>query len=396
MVIASGANVITRYKEEATRGTQETGTAAELRVTQTALNLSKNLLTSAELRSSGLIADERHGFRSIGGALGAQLSYGDLDALLAIGLRNSWATAPTLTAPTSLAITAGTSGAPSTITGVGSQFQTDGFTAGDLILTSNFTTAANNGYFIIAEVTSETVLTVYDGANTMVTEGADTDATFVAFDRLDYGNTMTTWTVEREFSDLTGAGNRYQVFTGVGVQSLQISVSPESIVSVAAQMLGIGGGTFSGSSTFSGSTSPSSNNVFAAFNGAVTIDETQQTAITAFDLTANNNRTTEAVVGAFTSPDLFEGTASTTGNLTAFLENDSPLYDAFVNETEKRFFIEFGEPNNGTNKMWLFAPRLKINGGELDPPQSGPVPSSATISALEDATIGTSLILYRT
>ena len=397
MTISSGANVVTRYAVESTRGTAETGTGIVFRGTDAAMNVQKNILTSAEIRESGLISDERHGFRTLAGNLAGQLSYGDFDAFLENALRNDWETAPTLGTTGDVGITQATPSAGfAQLDRASGNFTSDGFTAGDLIETSGFSTGANNRLWIVASVGS-TTMDVYDAAGNASTEAAASGPTMSTFDRLRYGNSMKTWTVEHDHADLTGAGNRYRLFTGVGVQTMQISITPENMVTLAAQMIGFASGTISSSSTFSGSTAASSNQPFAAFDGALTLNEAAQTAVTALDFSCNNNRSTEAVVGAYTSPDLFEGTAGVTGNLTAFLEDDSPLYSAFLNETENRLLMEFAEPGSGTNRMFLFAPRLKINGGEITPPQNGPTPSSATISALEDSTSGieTSLIIYR-
>lgn len=396
MAIASGANVILGYEVESTRGTTPGSAGKVLRVTQGALNLSKGLLTSAEIRTSGLVSDERHGFKTVGGPVSGQLSYGDFDEFLENALRNDWETGPSLSSPGNIGITASTPGAGfAQLDRASGSFSGDGVTVGDGILASGFSNAANNRLWIVQAVGTTTV-DVYDAGSNAVTEAAGGGPALEVLDRLRYGNTMKTWSFERQFTDLTTP--QYQLFRGVGVQSCQFNVSPESPVTFAAQLLGLTGGDMSASSAWGGApTAATSNQMFAAFDGRLDINEAAVTTVTSFDFTTNNQRTTQAVVGTDTSPDLFEGTATVQGNLTAFLDDGQVLYTAFVDEEEKRWLFEFAEPGATPNRMWAYFPRLKVNGGDIDYPQSGPVPQSATISALEDATSGieTSLIIYR-
>lgn len=396
MPIASGANAIHAYEIEVTRGTTPGSAGTTIRGTQFAINLTKNLLESEEIRTSGQVADQRHGFNQIGGSLGAQLSFGDHDELLESALRNDWETAPTISGSPDLAIAAATPTGFATITRSAGDFGSDGLTAGDGFVASGFATAGNNRFWVVATV-GTTTLTVYDAGGLASTDGSASGPAMVVMDRLRLGNSMKTWSLERQLTDLTTP--QYQVFTGVAINSMQFTISPESIVKLAAEVIGMAGGEFSASSAWGGAPSAvSSNQVFAAFEGEFLIDETAVTTVTSFDFTVNNNRSTAAVVGSKFTPDIFEGTANVTGNLTAFMDDGQVLYNAFVNETESRWMFEFGEPDGGTNKMWVWLPRLKVNGGELDPPQSGPIPQTATIAALEDATtdIETSIIIYRT
>jgi hypothetical protein len=393
MVLASGSQVLFSYLEEVTRGTTPgSGTPQLLRATQRAINLTKNVLTSNEVRPSGQTADARHGFRQIGGSVGFQLSYTDHDDLLALAMRNTWAAKPTAVSGVALTI-AGAGGGDFTLTRASGSFVTDGYVAGSLLLTTGFVNTLNNSYWVVKSRDSATQLTVYDPANLVTNEVLGAGGGITSFRRLAMGNTMVTWSMEREIRYVGGGGTDYQMFRGVSVNTLALSVSPEQIITGTAGFLGIDGGTISGSTGMPGAaTDPSSNEPYASFDGALLLDGIPNLVVTGFEMTINNNRSTEAVVGAYVTPDLFEGTATISGTLTAFMEESNVLYNAFVNETEFPLGLLLIDPSG--NRMFVYAPRVKLTSAELDPPQSGPVPMSCGFQVLEDADLATSLLVY--
>lgn len=88
---ASGSRHEIRYVPEVTMGTTPAGpTMKRLRNTGSTLNLTKEALTSAEIRADRQITDQRHGARRIGGDVNFELSYGAFDEFLAGVMFGEW------------------------------------------------------------------------------------------------------------------------------------------------------------------------------------------------------------------------------------------------------------------------------------------------------------------
>jgi hypothetical protein len=90
---ASGSRHELRYIAEVTQGTTP-GTPAmkRLRNTGTTLNLTKDQLTSEEIRADRQIVDMRHGNKRVGGDINFELSYGSFDEILEAALFGAWTT----------------------------------------------------------------------------------------------------------------------------------------------------------------------------------------------------------------------------------------------------------------------------------------------------------------
>lgn len=391
MPLASGSKVTLAYIAESTRGTTPgSGTPSTLRSTGRNVNLTKNALESAEVRSTGLTADVRHGFNSIEGSIGFQLSLVDYDDLMEWALRGTWTTV-TITSTTTLDLVTGSG--DFTLTRAAGSWVTDDVRPGDFITLSGFSNSGNNANWRVTNVTA-TVLTCYDGDGAATTEGPVGATATWPGQRIDLANALTTWSLERIF-DYGGGTKQYQLFTGVACNSLQFSVSPEAIITGTANVLGIAGGSMSGTTSLPGTPgAPSANAPFAAFDGSLFEAGTPIAVITGIDFSVNNNRSVEPVVGSKFTPDIFDGTNRVTGTVTAFLEDTNTLYNKFVNETESEIYLDF-QTADGSQWLNFVFPRVKYNGASIDPPQNGAVPQSMPFEALEDDTYATSLWVQR-
>lgn len=89
--MASGSRHSIRYVEEVVRGTTPANPIFKaLRQTGVTLGLSKESLQSEEGRTDRMIADVRHGARSVAGDINFELSYGSFDDILAAVLMGAW------------------------------------------------------------------------------------------------------------------------------------------------------------------------------------------------------------------------------------------------------------------------------------------------------------------
>ena len=104
---------------------------------------------------------------------------------------------------------------------------------------------------------------------------------------------------------------------------------------------------------------------------------------TSMNFTLARNRSLNPVIGSRFSPDVFEGTARVSGTFSAYFDS-AALLNKFINETESSIWLRMDDPNFiGTRFMSVVFPRVKYNGGTIDPPQEGPVTLEMPFRALK-------------
>lgn len=381
MPLASGASIGLSYVKEVTRGvTPGSPTMKTLRAIGRNINKQRNTIVSQERRADRQVADLRHGFEQIQGSLGYELSVQSFDDMLEGAMGGAWATAPT-SGSQSLAAASGTN----TITRSTGSFVTDGFFPGLEVNISGFTQAANNGRATVLTVTALSITV----SRTLVTDASAAARTVAGVGKiLKAGTTLTTYTFERRFSDIA----QYQAFRGVTVNSMSVSMQPDQMIGGSLELLGMSGGSFS-ASTLGAPTAAPSNSPLVAFQASLYVGGVSLAVATGLDMTIANGRSVQPVVGSKNSPDVFEGTAQVTGNLTAFFE-DATLYNIFEQEAEKAIWTRMDDPN-GTDFLAVIMPRAKMTSGTIDPPQEGPVSAQYGYQALVDSVTSTSLVIQR-
>lgn len=382
MTLASGTSVGLSYVAEVTHGTTPNSpTMKTLRTTTRNINAQKGLLESAEVRSDRQISDVRHGFKSVGGSVGFELSLSAYDDWLEALLGSTFGGSATTGAMSLDSVVASSK----FTRGTGS-FVTDGFKVGDVVTAAGFSSPVNTQYIVTAVAALD--LTVYPAPAANVTGGGD-ETIALTGKRLDCGSTLSTFTVEKRFTDIT----KYQVFTGVAINQASFSIKPEAIVGGTFDVVGMSFADMSGSSLGSPTAAPT-NSPFAAFDGVALVNGASVAVITGIDFTVTNNRNVQPVVGSTTSPDVFDGQCKVEGTMTVFLESSSAFYGYFVNETEFSAQVKLRDPN-GTDFMSFFFPRLKATGAAIDPPQEGPITISMPFKALVSSTHSTTLRIQR-
>lgn len=93
MTLATGSRFALAYVQETTPGTTPTTpTMLYTRVTGCGLSVSKDTLTSNEIRSDGNVPFVRHGNIKSSGSVDVEVSYSAFDDFIAAALRSTWAT----------------------------------------------------------------------------------------------------------------------------------------------------------------------------------------------------------------------------------------------------------------------------------------------------------------
>ena len=382
MALGSGSNVQITYIKETTHGqTPGSPTMKVLRATSRNINPAKNTLESAEVRSHRQVQDFRHGFESVGGNLGFELAMEDYDDMIAGVLADAFAAGAS-----SGTVTMDVDDTAKTFTRSTGSFVTDGFEAGQYATFSGFSNSGNNGTFFITDVTA-TVLTVLDPNDALTTEtGGGDEAVSVDGQVCKVGSTLDTFTIERGLLDL----GKYQVFRGVAINQLSLSIQPDSIVTATLDMLGMDSDDFVGTSLDGTPTQPQNNSPFDAFTGEGIEGGAVYSILTGINFSINNQRSVESRLFSSTSPDVFEGTAMITGDMTAYFE-DETLFSKFKAETETSLAIKLDAPD-GSNFHAIYFPRIVYNAANMDPPQNGPIIVNFTFQAKYDTDLATSVM----
>jgi hypothetical protein len=391
MTLASGTRAGLSFCRETAHGTTPaTPTFKTLRATERNINLTKTILESAEVNPHRNYTDVRHGFNSVSGSAGYELSRDAFDDVLSGALGSAWAT------PGAATTNLSTSSVDDSFNRATGSFITDGFKAGMFLTAAGFTNAPNNGHHRILTVSALKITT----DSILVTEAAAGGHTAqLTGETLKIGTNLTTYSVLRRFDDV----QRNQLFRGTAINKMDFNVAPDAIVRGSIDFLGMSAtdmldntelDALLGTSGLTPTPAPS-HAPYAGFDGAIFIGGEELAVVTAIDLTLTNNRKNQGVVGSKFSPDIFEGRASVEGKLSFLLEEDSGLYSDFFNEVETSIAIQLLDLN-GDDFLVMGLPRVKINSAEINPPQEGPIVVSANYRAIFDPATFTSLWFQKT
>lgn len=385
--MANGSRHSMRYVAEATHGvTPATPVFKPIRHVSTTLGLSKESLQSEEIRDDRQIADFRHGAYQVGGDIGIELSYGSFDDLLQATLMGTW----TPRATTGLQSLSAAVGSFDRAAG---SFITDGFLVNDVVNSSGFATAGNNGRFRVTVVAALSLtVTPLDGQAMAIEAAAANRLVDTMEATLKAGSARRSFTVERYFGDVLAADKPFHRFTGVEFNTLSLSIAANAMVTGSFGVLGknmttdtviIPGATYSDPTT----TSP-----LDSFTGTLSEDGTPIAVITEISLSLENGLEARFVVGSKSSIQPSVGRSNCSGQVTAYFEN-SVLLEKFINETESG--ISFTLPDGTGNQYAFTLPRIKYTGGQPDVSGEGPITLSMPFQALVDSVTGTNIIIDR-
>lgn len=327
MAIQSAVRTRLLYKAESVFGTAPAASGAQaLRRVSSSLGLAKDAFTSNEVRSDMQIADVRHGSRSVRGSVEGELSNATFDDWLAAVVRGAWVSGVS-TSPTDFAtgITPSNSGT-FTFAGAGSLI-TKGFKVGDIVRVTGVTGNTNINFRITA--LTATVMTVSPKPTTQ-TQVASGWTVSVVGSKLLPGILTPSFTIEHQHPDLSIS----ERFVGCRIGGASINLPPNGIGTVQWDIQGQDASVLTGGSSpyFTNPTAETSTGVLTGVEGGIRLNATEQAIITGVQMNISNNLSTQPVVGATISPDIFYGRTVVTGQVSAFLADES-LINVFVNES---------------------------------------------------------------
>lgn len=327
MPIQSAVRTQLAYKAETTLGVAASASGAQsLRRVSSSLGLTKDAFTSNEVRSDMQIADVRHGGRSVRGNIDGELSTQTWDEWLAAVLRGTWA-AGVSASPTDFAtgVTASNTGT-FTFAGSGSLI-TKGFKVGDIVRVTGVTGNTNTN-FRITSLTA-TVMTVTPKPTTQAQVASGWTVAVVG-NKLLPGVEAPSFTIEQSHLDIDAS----ERFVGCRIGGANINLPPNGIGTVQWDVLGLNGEMLTGASSpyFTSPNPETSTGVLTGIEGGVRLNGVEQAIITGIQINLTNNLSIQPVVGTPIAPDIFYGRTVITGQVSAFLMDES-LINVFVNES---------------------------------------------------------------
>lgn len=379
MAFSQGSRSGLSYMTEVTFGVTPGSPAfVQLPYNTSSLNMTKDRVSGNEIQPDRMLRVDRHGNRQAGGDIVVDLRKADFDPFLESAFMSTFADSATIATATATS-SAGTA----TLT-----FTTQTippFPVGSAITVTGVTPAGFNGVFTVTACTATSVSYVN------ATAGPQSVAGTIKNRALKIGTTAKSFSIEDAANDVT----QFRLFTGMTVNSLAISIKPNSMISTTFGMVGKDM-TISASSVDASKTASSTNQPFDAYSGVMAIGNASATSgltsvatITGIDFTVSNALAATFVVGSATTPQLEFGMATVEGTITAYFE-DATLINRFINETASAFQVTVNDPSGASNYTFHF-PNVKINGADV--PVDGPtsrfvtLPFVALYDTAEDSSI---------
>lgn len=365
-----------KYIEEVTLGTTPAAALRLLNVVSSSIDGQIGTTVSNQISAARVETDLIRTEGSTSGDLGIEWSYGAYNDFIEGAVGSDWNTAFTLTATDISASTADDS-----FNSVAAAFNTSTILPGYWIKVSGFANAANNGIFKVVSVTTAKIVV----AANLVTEAAGPSVT-VKGQSIRNGVTRKSYTIEREFSDLS---NTFVSHTGMVPNTMNLAASVGSIVTGSFGFNGMTT-TYATSTVGTGADlSAVSNDVFDPVDsmGDVVIDGTVFAGcVRSIDLTTTNNTRNTQCLGSLYPTSITLGTLGVTGNIEIYFNNYT-MIEKFLNGTSISLSYSFSD--SAGNYLVVDMPNVKFNTGTLTGiSKNSDVMTSLSFTALYDATAG--------
>lgn len=346
MAYQTKSNRIVAYKVQSALGTPSSGgSGLGLRVNagSQGLRMSKQVIPNNEVRRDGMSTRGRHGSRMVSGSYLVNMALGELDTLLAAGLRGTWTAAATRTYDNGAALTSLEVTGTGEITQVGTTTLIGAVSQGDMIKLGNMSNSANNDVW--CRVTNATATIVSLAGAPLTIQAADTACTMTIARRLIQANppTESYYTIDEYDADL----DLSWTYTDCKVNRIEINAQPNQNVTVTIGLLGLDA-TANATGASPVLTSPTFTTALPLIlaDGTMRVNGTDYADLTGFSLVLDLGGTVPAVL-APNSPDVFLNNATLSGSMSG-LKTNGTHWTAFDSETQldlHAHLIEVGDSN---------------------------------------------------
>lgn len=346
------------YEEETTFGVAPETSADEIRYTSESLKQETSTTASQEIRADRQIPDVVRTGINAAGDINGEFSYGAYDYFFEKGFM---ADATWSTPVTDVSADTGISVPTAADHFLGGDDDFINYSAGEWILVSGFTNAANNGLFKIESIEHSSSPTVENDQlhvyATLVAESAGPSVSITQGATIKNGVLLKTMVIEKTFSDLT---NKFERCLGMAINSISMNVTSDGIITNTFSFIGKSVESET-SAMYTPVTAAASNEVMNAIDHVSAVFEANaEYDITTFTWTLTNNLGARLQVGTLGAISLRKGTIGLTGTVQAYFENETVI-DKYLNFTSSSLALNFNDADS--NKYVLEFPRVKYTDG---------------------------------
>lgn len=371
MALAQGVVKQTRFKRQTAKGTLAGASGGQIlrRKTSTFELVKDTYTTQDEITSTQQLLSNRHGVRTVNGAINGILSAGTYSDMVSAVLRRDYAAVTTISGAS---ITVAGSG-PYTLTDGANTFLTKGVKIGMVIrLTAGSFNAANLNKNLLVTAVSQTVITVQPvNGVALAAEGPIASATVSIPGKVTYtpitGHTNVYYTIEEWYSDVPSSERNQDV--KISKVDLKLPGTGNAEIDITAVGL-----DQSSSATvyYTSPTTETSTGALVAASGLLYVNGTAQAVITDLSFSIDGNeQPADGVVGANIRPDIFRGKVMITGQFTAYFDSTT-IPDLFRNETVTSISSVLAADTTGTaDFIALYLAKLDLNTSSPDDGETG-------------------------
>lgn len=362
--MSQGIEKVVYFKEELVAwGTKAvTSGAKTLRRVTSSFQLEKDTYQSDEINTSQQVKDFRHGTRRGNGTLSGEISGSAYDEFIQAALRRDFTTGATTGAVIVIAADED-AGVSKFVRSTGS-FVTDGFKVGDPVTVSGFTTAANNGLFVVVAVTAlELTVEHFDEDGALVDEAEGDSVTILVSGKKTYiptsSHTDKSYTIE-EWNDDESIS---RIFLGQLVDTMAINIAPNAMATIEFGFMGKNAEPATGSQYFSSPSAQPNEGIYSGVDGLLIINGVASRKVTQLSVNLANNIDMVPVIGSTSIGAKARGKANVTGSLSAIFD-DTTFLNYFDAETEVSITYALRSAS-GTDAFVVTMPRVKLGSGTV-------------------------------
>jgi len=362
MTLNTADGFVVNYKVEVTEGTAAAGGAAtgeRLRVLASpGLKATRGTIQSAEIRDDANAGAMRLGSQMADGSYAMELSQGSFDTAIEAVMRSTWVAPVAVTFNNSAGLTSLQVTAANTIAWVGTTTPVAaGLRVGDTFRLTDMSTAANNSVNCTVSAISGGTITITRSVLTI--QAADNACTLTIHKKIAQATTPVrrTFTVEQYYEDI----DQTELFTGCRFTSMQLSLTPNGMVTMTAGLMGLGRQSLAtGASPYFTSPTTYSSIALVATDAALIYNGVAIATITGMTLDLAISTQGAEVVGSVVMPGTFDNRMTASGSISMLLDDltNNTLFDA---ETEFQIHIALVEPESEPKShVSFYLPAVKI------------------------------------
>lgn len=340
------------YVEETAWGVVPAGPPAfqQVRLTGESLSESKQRSRPNEIRPDGVVSHAITTQVGVEGSMNFALSAGTFDEFFEGALNaTGWSTPVNISGATDISVTA-----PSTIASSSTNFVTSNITVGQWIRVSGFTEAANNSYFRVTAVSTNSM--TVEGSF-LTTESAG-DSISITGSKIVNGTAFHSYVLEKQL-----ASNLFLNYLGSYVTQLQINASVGNFVEGSIGLLAKAEASATSTVSSGAYTAATTGRVIDTVAGVAQIF-LNGSAIAApaqslqLSITKQNARAQYAI-GSDAAQGMGRGTIDVSGSLSLYFK-DFTMYDYYKNETDVRISFRLTD-NTGAGYMFTLPAATLMN-----------------------------------